>query len=807
MTPEYPFACINKKLLLAVLVAGMTVSGCSSPSSDSSDAGGNTPDGDNTGTPATVTVQRVSLTGLAVDPYIANAVICADLNLNSTCDNDEPSTITSDTGEFDLGEWPDGFTEVQVLIENKGSWQVPQYGLHDGKPYGMPLTVVVSQDVEVESEESDVPPALMTPATTLQANYALTEEQILVLINQFSAQIGREITADDLQQDPVALYGDTPVSELEESDLAVFRSYLAMYTVNRILTSLQSLDDTLDEQFANRLGDNSSPEYQVLELTLDSIARATATDILVASQNQIDAGQQQMDDAIEQGALDAGAPESYIPSILAAVPDFPDLTAEVVMAVGVSIIEFELNRTQTLVSTLFDAGDQTFEQIAQAAADQLEADFTDGGVGKLMEEHIEILGVRIYGLVNQDHFLDYQGNTYYNGNVNGDDIYSGIVTSSSDLILGVECQSAGFFGYETDTGVDSRCTSALPTDLQERLADFTGSATPPQDDEDSPVDQNVWDYLPVKTIRVSDQSPESTCNVSGKVYYTPQGETDAVPAAGVPLYLNYGAADQEINVITDTDGSFEFARIPAKKYQADGWSEEEANGDDMYFFGVIAGKRRPVPAYYEYEANADYHFYCRNQFAGINAGNAGTGVPGTQDPDELIDDVIYAANEVLYYPLVKPLVAGTKITGTIDSAMLGESFGMEIHAKLAKYDGETSSDSVGDGGWIMDAVNYGDDHAFTSLDTDTGTFEITELAGGDYGLRPHFRVAGINDSGEAADLMVECDDTVGFSVPAGVTTDVTVELAALAVDEISNCYYAEGKSGLYEQKMVITITP
>jgi len=789
-------------LLLALAVAGCgdSSSGGGTTTPDDNTTGGE-PGGDNNGggndSQPTV-VSRTSLLGLAVDPYIAGARLCADLNQNQTCDDDEPSGTTNDLGEFDLGQWPEGHDQVQILVENQGSWQVPQYGLHEGKPYGMPLSIVISRDVEVASETSPLPEVLMTPATTLQASYGLAEVQLLALINQFQTQLGREITAEDLSTDPVSLYGKIPVADLANEDLAVFRVYLALYATNRILSSLQSLDEGLGDQFAARLTDNQSPEYRVLEIILDSIARATASNVLAESQAQIDLGQQQMDDAIR-----AQTPDQAETLVLNDVPDFPALTTDVVMAIGVTIIEYELQRTQALVTQLFEAGDSNFDQIAAAAADQLEGDFQQGGTGQQLETHIPVLGVRTYGVVNKAHFLNYQTRTYIQGTPSnmGDLVFGGIVAGSPDLALGFNCKSSGFFAFDDEGTIHSSCTSSLPTSLQQSLAGFNGSAEAP-DEDNSPVDLGVWDNIPQGSLWISDSAENLTCSLSGTVYYTPEGSDSAVPAPNVPLYLTYGGENQEINIKTDAEGNFSFKRIPARKYIADGWPEEEVTGTDHYFFGVIAGKRRPVPEYYDYEANADYHFNCRLPVA---TDQAGAGGPGHRNED---GELVFDSANIQAYPLLKPVVDGTEISGRFPTEMVGEGFNMEIHSSLRSYQGEgvQTSAAVNDGGWIMDSVNA-HEHPFTSYDAADNSFSIRALAGGSYRLRPGFPAQETDDSGQPIDVKIECS-SAEFDAPSGQNTEVSIALQDFESTQpgvVSNCYYTEGKAGPYGKKLVISV--
>src|SRR5690606_2382651 len=148
-----------------------------------------------------VTVTRTELKGVAIDPYIVNASICADLNNNNQCDAGEPQGETGELGEFDLGDWPDDVETVKLLLENRGSWEIPQYGLHEGKPYGMPLSVIARADVQVRTADPDSPPPppeiKMTPATRLEAAYSMGENDVLALLNSYKDQLGKTFTAAD----------------------------------------------------------------------------------------------------------------------------------------------------------------------------------------------------------------------------------------------------------------------------------------------------------------------------------------------------------------------------------------------------------------------------------------------------------------------------------------------------------------------------------------------------------------------------------------------------------------------------------
>ena len=70
-----------KVMSLAVLLA-LSYSGCGGSSTSSNDP------------------EVVPLKGVAIDGYLENAKVCLDLNLNRTCDSDEPSAYTDKDGKF-----------------------------------------------------------------------------------------------------------------------------------------------------------------------------------------------------------------------------------------------------------------------------------------------------------------------------------------------------------------------------------------------------------------------------------------------------------------------------------------------------------------------------------------------------------------------------------------------------------------------------------------------------------------------------------------------------------------------------------
>jgi hypothetical protein len=77
---------VSKKILLSSLFTSILVTGC----------------GEEAEKPVRVVEPTTLISGKAIDGYLKNATFCLDLNKNDTCDLDEPTVITSNTGSFNI---------------------------------------------------------------------------------------------------------------------------------------------------------------------------------------------------------------------------------------------------------------------------------------------------------------------------------------------------------------------------------------------------------------------------------------------------------------------------------------------------------------------------------------------------------------------------------------------------------------------------------------------------------------------------------------------------------------------------------
>jgi hypothetical protein len=141
-------SALNKALLTVFSVS--LLFGCSALENDDDD------DDDDDGV-----VVTTSMSGKVADGYLTGAKVCLDLNSNKVCDEGEPSTTSTDGGEFSL----DGVTQAQLdsaplLVEiivgetidedNPGTAITKKYTLSAPAGYAFisPLTTMVQSEIE-----------------------------------------------------------------------------------------------------------------------------------------------------------------------------------------------------------------------------------------------------------------------------------------------------------------------------------------------------------------------------------------------------------------------------------------------------------------------------------------------------------------------------------------------------------------------------------------------------------------------------------------------------------------------------------
>jgi hypothetical protein len=190
-----------------------------------------------------------SISGLAVDGYIQNGLVCLDLNINEKCDKNEPSTSTDDNGKFT-------FSNIEV-VENA---IVLVTGGVDSDTK-LPFSGVLYNTYHSDREN------IVTPITSLvidvaRENGTLNKETIAKAKNIVSQFLG--IKTENIDKDPVALFesGEDKDSYKRGIELVKLKSRLAGGNISlaKEIKEGEVLSDTL-----NRLSETKPKNRHLIE--------------------------------------------------------------------------------------------------------------------------------------------------------------------------------------------------------------------------------------------------------------------------------------------------------------------------------------------------------------------------------------------------------------------------------------------------------------------------------------------------------------------------------------------------------------
>lgn len=181
--------------------------------------------GDSTSTTAPLATS--SLSGVAVDGYIAGATVCMDLNNNTLCDNGEPTASTSGNGGFSLNT-------TGIEVNGKTLLVTGGTDIDTNTVLTIPLTSIIDTSLVTQ---------ILTPATTLVHAYVSIDGMSLALAKQrVATRLG--VSSDNIFQDPVLRY---------DSDAETYARNAALYTYasknNKSFRNIKSDDDDLYRHF------------------------------------------------------------------------------------------------------------------------------------------------------------------------------------------------------------------------------------------------------------------------------------------------------------------------------------------------------------------------------------------------------------------------------------------------------------------------------------------------------------------------------------------------------------------------------
>lgn len=686
---------------LQLVACGGSSSGSDEPSKDLSTPDITEPDTTEPDTTEPDTQPANVISGVMLDPYIARAKVCLDVNNNGQCDEGELTVETDDMGRFEFTLEAALEAQAQILVLNRGSFQAPDYGYHAGIPYQLPLSTVVPVG------ENQL---LVTPASTAMNTMNIDGATLVSIINQFSAKIGKAISIEDLESDPFA---NLVPHQVDADALAVLRTNLVLYAVLRTLDAMQSIDttDAIAANFATDAVTDTSVTYEVIESIVNHIAGGINQPFIDNIQQVIAQGNQRL--------------------IAASQVEMPDISTEVVMSTAAAIADLYIDQAiEAVVAGLDTHTTGTFDERFDAIATDVITSMSALSAQESLPSLITTLGTKTYAAVNKSHFSGY------------DSFVRNIIFETEPLLKE---------GYECDTGhiaVGNRfnedfsateqstlCTNGIPKQVSAQV-------NAEKHDESVTIEEDMWANLPVGSLRVSDVT--SGCTFKGIV----KDERGAV-IQFIPMYMSFPAYQLDMHVQTDAQGQFAFTHIPVEGRF--GFRENENHADSQYFFGTHAGVHGAHPAFKTKESVSDFNVRC------LNEGD------------------VFTLN-----PIMKDIAADTVIKGTIDTALLGQGFKIEIHAEVPNDTLQLNDINEPRLAWIMDIIESEEfyNHPHMDFDSNTGVYEKRALAGGRY----FFRVS----AGKT-----EQRDSFNFEIQAGHGINVAPGAEAIVnfdIDESSNSY-------------------
>jgi len=256
----------KKSLLLTSIALALTACGGSNSDSEPSTSG-DSGSGSESGASS-------SFSGTVADGYLVDARVCLDLNDNKVCDEDDPTAISTEGGQFTI----DGVTQAQLdthaivvqVIENL-TIDEDEPGVAIDKAYTMtapagydfvsPLTTMVHQELE-ENKDND--------------NFSVTDAEASI-----KAKLG---TTMDLREDYVEAKGeDSDYTEIEKEEFEKLHK-VAQVTARVLKENIDAVKAVVDES----------------EVSFDQILDMVVSQVLDTLQTI----NQQVDEAIEEDNFD-----------------------------------------------------------------------------------------------------------------------------------------------------------------------------------------------------------------------------------------------------------------------------------------------------------------------------------------------------------------------------------------------------------------------------------------------------------------------------------------------------------------------
>ena len=207
--------------------------------------------GSSSSTPEPTPSVKTELSGKVADGYLVGAEVCLDINKNKLCDADEPSTISSDGGEFTLT----GVTQSNI------------------DAYSLLVKVIAGQTIDEDNPEEELKaytlsaPAgftFVSPLTTLVQNEVEKGSTVEEAEQQVQTKLG---TGIKLNKDYVAAQTDAALSEAEQAEFTQLHQ-VAQVTADVIAANMDKLEAASEEA--------DIPLEQLITLITDEVFDALA---------------------------------------------------------------------------------------------------------------------------------------------------------------------------------------------------------------------------------------------------------------------------------------------------------------------------------------------------------------------------------------------------------------------------------------------------------------------------------------------------------------------------------------------------
>lgn len=204
--------------------------------------------GSGSGTPVTIG-------GLAIDGYLANAKVCIDLNLNFKCDAGEPFAITSNTGAYSISYTGGDAAGLVVITETTNDTKDSDddgltFAAANRSPFVLAAPVPVGATTDVK----------ITPLTTVVTTNALTEnvsggklalDDINKAVTALQTTLGVDSSKDLLKLDVSRDTALKPVAQLLSHTLGEIQKSVTDNNTSKMKTAVLAAANTVTGMLEN----------------------------------------------------------------------------------------------------------------------------------------------------------------------------------------------------------------------------------------------------------------------------------------------------------------------------------------------------------------------------------------------------------------------------------------------------------------------------------------------------------------------------------------------------------------------------